>query len=471
MGAALSLRSDREAGPATATETKRVIYFRGHKDQESPSVLVCQLCKGYETVSASLQGESALRTLLNLYNLYAVRGALNDDALVFSTSMSGPHHYFGFIDATRHHVIVPDSNGLLVYREAAAPSSRPALSPVPAAQVLRIADYEWLPGATLPSATRAAYAVRDELATRLVDTAQDSSSVAPADPPGQADSLFDSPGILLLETPELRLPLLLQPHLCDLSLFRAQVVPNTAPFAFDPTLVAAHAHARHRLRVVTYNYGDDYVADYLMRGSGLFIERHEFIQAITPLTPECGGFVMLGREARAGDSAGGGDSGSSTPGGAGVLELVACPVPWGYTLLVDVGSIHGDSTLTGLYMMAMTGNHVAMRTADTVFLKHRATRANVRVCTDPALPPVPGLGGDRFLLSSDRRPLPALREANDALIRGITASLSPAAALWWKPVVTTPGAALGWSKTLAAFPQATQAGSAAAVTSGTAGGV
>ena len=75
---------------------------------------------------------------------------------------------------------------------------------------------------------------------------------------------------------------------------------------------------------------------------------------------------MLGREVTARD-------------GNSHLELIACPVPFGFTLLVDVGSIHGDSTLTGLYMMAMTGNHHAMSTADTVYLKHRETRGNVLV--------------------------------------------------------------------------------------------
>ena len=125
-----------------------------------------------------------------------------------------------------------------------------------------------------------------------------------------------------------------------------------------------------------------------MNGSGAFIERHEFIQAITPLNKECGGFVMLGREV-------------IDIHGRKSLELVACPVPFGYTLLVDVGSIHGDSTLTGLYMMAMTGNHVAMKTADSVFLKHRETKKNVLVRTVPPLPVIPGLTGSSFLLTSD----------------------------------------------------------------------
>lgn len=82
------------------------------------------------------------------------------------------------------------------------------------------------------------------------------------------------------------------------------------------------------------------------------------------MNEQCGGFVTIGRET------------------AESLELVALPVPFGYTLLVDVGSIHGDSTLTGMYMMAMTGNHRAMRTADTVFIKNPETKTNVHFTID-----------------------------------------------------------------------------------------
>ncbi len=71
--------------------------------------------------------------------------------------------------------------------------------------------------------------------------------------------------------------------------------------------------------MITYNYGDGYLPDYLMKGSGVFIERHDFIQAITPMNYHCGGFVTLGRETE-----------------AGCLELVGVPIPFGYTLLVDV---------------------------------------------------------------------------------------------------------------------------------------
>ena len=34
----------------------------------------------------------------------------------------------------------------------------------------------------------------------------------------------------------------------------------------------------------------------LINGSGIFIEKHEFIQSITPLNDQCGGYIILGRE-------------------------------------------------------------------------------------------------------------------------------------------------------------------------------
>lgn len=104
---------------------------------------------------------------------------------------------------------------------------------------------------------------------------------------------------------------------------------------------------------------------------------------------------------------------------------------------------------------------MAMRTADTVFLKHRGeTRASVLCATVPPLPQVPGLPGDRFLLTSTSKSLPALH-ADDAAIKAAIADghSSALTALWWQPVVATGTTRLGWHKTLGRalpepFPQA-----------------
>jgi hypothetical protein len=49
--------------------------------------------------------------------------------------------------------------------------------------------------------------------------------------------------------------------------------------------------------------------------------------------------------------------------------MIAVPIPFGCTLIVEKGSIHGDSNLKGLYAMAMTCDHNLMNTADAVFMR------------------------------------------------------------------------------------------------------
>ena len=81
----------------TSHNTKRLIYFKGHNKQKN-SVLITQICKNYETCSKIFTGECASRTFWNLYNLHTVRGLLNtNNELIYTTSMSGPHHYLYLI--------------------------------------------------------------------------------------------------------------------------------------------------------------------------------------------------------------------------------------------------------------------------------------------------------------------------------------------------------------------------------------
>jgi hypothetical protein len=72
----------------------------------------------------------------------------------------------------------------------------------------------------------------------------------------------------------------------------------------------------------------------------------------------------------------------------------------------------------------------------------------VVVTTEPALEPVPGLSGDRFLLTSDDQSLAALRTQDKALKARIRESVGTFTALWWQPVVASGTSAIGWHKTL-----------------------
>lgn len=224
-----------------------------------------------------------------------------------------------------------------------------------------------------------------------------------------------------------------------------------------------------------------------MKGNGVFIERHDFIQSITPMLPSCHGYVLLGRMIpseeetkremgeedeeivieseekkekgegkRRGDKSRRGDERTKE-----TLELIAVRIPYGYTLLVEPQCIHGDSTLIGMYVMAMTGKHTAMGTADTVYCKESQHKKNVKVIfteeeeareinakafSVTSLP-----FSIRPILTSKEIPLRSVKEIDQTLkdvIQGTVRRESvfgQMANLVWRPIITTSS---GWEKTL-----------------------
>ncbi len=393
--------------------------------------------------------------------------------LNMSASMSGPHHYFGhwdpYVPAT---VRVDEITGFLVYhpRPDGKPDQAQSLLSVPDdVPVHLIKDsYAWYSGKDMTDEDVLQWKIDTSVYEQMY-VAEDGSTIPrlrrtdslKVDP--SVDSLFDHPGILALNGKELAIPLLLSAYRYDLTSFGVQMVRNDSTFCFTPKRLDAYRHAQHKLRIVTYHYGDRYVPDYLMPGNGIFIERHDFIQAITPMTKQCGGFVMIGRD--------------NTVGGG--IELLAVEIPFGYTLLVEPQALHGDSAMYGTYMMAMTGNHHAMGTADTVFLKDASTRLNAIVTTVPytfqdqkyhdervyeGTTALAQMGGVRkhnerdtmnnvssiysdvaaevpLLLTSDVLSLASLHEVDKKLRKDILASVQQckgkAAAMGWLPAITT----------------------------------
>lgn len=419
---------------ATANKPKRLIYFIGHPNQER-SALICQVCKYYETFSKIFTGEFATRTILNLYNLHAIRGKLNAAGeLIADTSMSGPHHYLGFIQPYNSFTIeIHHGDELPTYKEHLYKPIPYSPKLAPAGKIVTIPNFNWINGLKITDDLRSKYNMSVYTPNKLISVS--SRRIV------EKDSLFDNPGILELHLSKIVFPLITDAYRYDLSSFRAQIVPNNEPFSFNQSLVNIYPHAQHKLRIVTYNYSNRYVSDYLMPGNGIFIERHEFIQAITPTNAGCGGYVILGRINSNG------------------LELIAVTVPFGYTLVVDYGAIHGDSTLTGLYSMAMTGNHKAMATADTVFLKSIQTNRNIEVLVSlpngeisanapsTAIATVSPLG-KALCLTSDVVPNDILAIKDYVLKQKIKKSLSAFERLYFQPIILTGTSSIGWNKTL-----------------------
>jgi hypothetical protein len=136
----------------------------------------------------------------------------------------------------------------------------------------------------------------------------------------------------------------------DLKSFKARLVRNDAPFQITEQKTAR----KDDYRAVSYHYGPQYAEEQMKTGhGGLFLETHSFPQIITPLDKNSVGFVTLGRWDEKKEN----------------LELIAVEIPFGYTLIVEEDSIHGDTTLDGTFAMCMTSSHKTMQDVDTVFLK------------------------------------------------------------------------------------------------------
>ena len=386
----------------SSCSTKRLVYFRGHARQ-SGGALVCQVCRHYETLSAllpSLDMECATRTLSNLYNLHTVRGVLSAAGeLVSSSAMSGPHHYFGYLDPFAAHTIHIDPATQLPryyqHSEEMHEGDAGQSVPVPSSMVTRLLpeiDFTWLSGRAMAQQKKCfdedvvstfGLCLDDEEESVMADggvitwKSRNASEVDTKFPNSEScsehakfsDSLFPYPGVLALNlgekstedeadaNNELHLKIIENPGQYDLSSFGAQVVDNHKPFQFERSKLTPHKHAQHKLRLITYKYGEHYVPDYLMKGNGVFIERHAFIQVITPLEESCSGFIILGREVNDDDERDDEDMYKHCDGAVtGPLELVAVPVPFGQSILIHPYSLHGDSFLTGMYAMGMTGN-------------------------------------------------------------------------------------------------------------------
>ena len=370
---------------STSTKTKRLLHFSGHPSQNN-SQLITRICKDYETISSICSGECATRTMLNLFNLYAVRGCVSKhNELLINTSMSGPHHYFGSIEPNRTYII-KILNSLPHYIEIANADIHLPIKRINEKYITHINKYNWISGKSTNTKLHKYNLAKDNC------------------------SLFKNQGVLELDTSTINIKIIKNGYEYDLSSYKVQLVNNLKPFRFTSNM---NKHAQHKLRVVTYYYGSDYVKNYIMKRCGIFVEKHEFIQSITPLNNKCSGYVIIGREIN------------------NKLELIGLTIPFGYTILVEEGAIHGDSTLVGLYSMAMTGNHSAMKTANTVFLKDTHTN-NVAINTSYN-PKQYTIDNEELLITSDKMNSKTLTHIETKIKGDIIDSLAPIEKLYYNP--------------------------------------
>lgn len=196
-------------------------------------------------------------------------------------------------------------------------------------------------------------------------------------PNEKAESLFPNLGILEVEASEIKLKSF-DARGVDFSSYKAELVRNDTPFRItscdklDPS---------DECRAVSYQFNPGYGYYQVNHGGGLFLETHfGFAQTMTPLDEHSGGYVVIGKWKELAVEHRGEDGKIYRK--SGDLELMAIQIPFGYTLIIREGCIHGDATLIGSFMMCMTSNHITMQEADSVFLKSTDTKTNLSITLD-----------------------------------------------------------------------------------------
>lgn len=113
---------------------------------------------------------------------------------------------------------------------------------------------------------------------------------------------------------------------------------------------------RSPIMLASYYFGtsdqtDRYQREYALPRSGGFIEKHPFPQLFAPMSHNCGGYIVIGKEME-----------------KNVFYLTAVKIPFGYILVTAENVIHGDTFFKGPYLASLS----FVGDEDTVFIKNKA---------------------------------------------------------------------------------------------------
>lgn len=327
--------------PALSMQQKRLLFVDGDKGSVATRIYG-DPTKTFPRFSEQKRIEMATRSLARLKNLSAVRGEPE-------ASMVGPADYFGNLEtpSEKLYTVRIDNDGIpMVYHQSLGSYTDDSIKEEIAPENIVSVAATWTSGID-PTITEKTAKYEKKF----------------------GESLFPNPGLLEIEAAELHFKPFDATH-ADLSSFKARLVANDKPFRITEKPLPAS----DEYRAVSFLYEPEYGPSQVKSGGGLFLETHCFAQTITPLDKHAKGFVTLGRWA----------DDTKTK-----LELISIEIPYGYTLIIEEDSIHGDATLDGMFMMCMTSNHKTMQTADSVFLKSTVTKDNINLVMDGTMLPPP----------------------------------------------------------------------------------
>jgi hypothetical protein len=115
------------------------------------------------------------------------------------------------------------------------------------------------------------------------------------------------------------------------------------------------------LILAKYCYAKNYRQDFLTEiegGGGYFVETHNFPHVHAPLSPDCGGCIIIGKKHSVDE-----------------FNFTAFSIPYGYALYTPANTIHGDGTIIGDYAISVA---TATAEADTVLFYNENTGTMAR---------------------------------------------------------------------------------------------
>lgn len=115
------------------------------------------------------------------------------------------------------------------------------------------------------------------------------------------------------------------------------------------------------LILAKYRYGKNYRQDFLTEvegGGGYFVETHNFPHIHVPLSPDCGGYIIVGKKLSEEN-----------------FNFTAFSIPYGFALHTPANTIHGDGTIAGEHAITVA---TASADADTVLFYNEHTKAMAR---------------------------------------------------------------------------------------------
>ncbi|MFT5503082.1 MAG: hypothetical protein ACI845_001259 [Gammaproteobacteria bacterium] len=115
---------------------------------------------------------------------------------------------------------------------------------------------------------------------------------------------------------------------------------------------------QYDLILAKYHYQKNYRQDFLVKvegGGGYFVESHNFPHIHIPLSPDCGGYIIVGKKLSEQN-----------------FNFTAFIIPYGFGLYTPANTIHGDGTIVGEHAISVA---TASADADTVLFYNEHSRA------------------------------------------------------------------------------------------------